>query len=197
MKGTAMSDNETYAETVARLRQQSYERQVSDLTYQADELNREINDLYEQAVEADQNGEGDTVHFLMTEAREKEQHLVNVQQQLPQPPQYSERKLRWAQRRRELTSHPQFLQTADAWHNYITGPMGVQDDSDDYERLMSTALEPQGYEPIPTPDELIKTINETSKYCRKDPLTAKQFNRYVEPAHRRVAEQLTAQGKKF
>ena len=47
------------------------------------------------------------------------------------------------------------------------------------------------------PDELIKTINETSKYCRQSPLTAKAYNRHVESARARVNEQLAPQGKKL
>jgi hypothetical protein len=190
---TMMSD-ESYAGTIARLRHEAYERSVRDLEYEANRLNSEIAEIETQAFEADQDGRVDDVDWLMRDAREKTAELNNVMMQLPQAPQYSETKLEWARRRPDLVNHPGFAQSADAWHNYILG-LGVQDDSPEYQQMMTTALEPQGYEPMPTPDDLIKTMNETSRICRKDPLTAKQYNKHVSAAQEHTAAQLRAAGK--
>jgi hypothetical protein len=194
--GMMMSDNESYQETVARLRAESYERNQNNLRYEANRLASEIAELEQQAVDADGRGESDTVDYYMADVQAKSQELGNVLAQLPQPQQqYSQRKLEWAQRRPEIVNSPGFGQTADAWHQYLTQVVGVQDDSDQYADMMTAALEPQGYEPVPSPDELLKTINETSRYCRNKPLTAKTYNKFVEPAQQRVAEQLKAKGK--
>ena len=189
-----MSD---YQETIAELRAKAAERELVGYQNRAAELDMEISNLELQAIEAANQGDDALALSYAAEANAKNAEAQQILQQLPQQPQYSQRKLDWAARRPDLVNHPQFAQTADAWHRYITGNMNVPDDSDDYERLMSTALEPQNYEPLPSPDELIKTVNETSKYCRQSPLTAKQYNKHVENARARVNEQLAAQGKKL
>lgn len=203
---------ESFQETVARLRQEAAERALRDLEYQANALNSEIAELETQAYQCDQSGEVDSADYLMREAREKSQQLGTVLAQLPQQQTLSETKQRWLARHVDLLADPNyganhwaqnskygqkvnepFLATAHKVHNYALG-LGLRDDSPEYEKFMSDALEPSNYQPTLTPDELIKTINQTSKYGK---LTPQEYNRHVEPAQQRVAEQLTAQGKKL
>src|SRR5262249_19126314 len=86
-------------------------------------------------------------------------------------------KQRWVAQRPDLASHPQFIDVAGKWHRYATEVMRVPDDSPEYVSCMNAALEPTGYEPLPTPDDVIKTINATSRYGKN--LTAAEYNQGV------------------
>jgi hypothetical protein len=183
METMTMAD-ENYREQIARLAQEAHAREVAAAETEANQLNVEANELWEQAKQADDSGDGDYAIELARLANQKNQELQSKLAQLPQPQQYSERKVKWAQRRPDLVNHPQFAQYADFYHNYVTQNMGVPDDSDNYEELMTAALEPGGdYQPTPTADDIIKTINETSKYCDPTrggkPLTGKDWNKQV------------------
>jgi hypothetical protein len=184
MEMMTMAD-ENYREQIARLAQEAHAREIAALETEANELNLQAQDLWEQAAQADNDGDGDYAVELARMANEKNQELQSKLAQLPpQPQQFSERKMRWMQKNPEVVKHPQFAQQADAWHNYVVNNMGVPDDSDNYEELMDHALTPGGdYQSMPTPDDMIKTINETSRFCDPSrggkPLTAKDWNRQV------------------
>ncbi len=211
-----MADNsESLQETVFRLRQEAAEREQRDLQYQANALSSEIAELEAEAFQADANGEVDSVDYLMQEAREKSQQLNTVLTRLPQQPVLSETKQRWLARHMDLVNDPayglkhwaqnskygqkvneHFLQTAHKVHDYAMR-LGLQDDSPEYEKFMSDALEPSNYTPMTTPDEVIQEINKNSRIAQKyGGLSAKEYNRNVAPSQQRVMEQLTAQGKK-
>jgi hypothetical protein len=158
--------SENYREQIARLAQRAQEAALADQYNEAVRLDREMREDWENAVSCDNQGDDDGANFYAQQANAKAaevQQKVALLQQC-QPPQLSERKQRWMQRNPTLVNDPRFPAWADACHNYITGNMRVQDDSDAYEELMSFALKPGGdYQEDWTPDDVVKHLQEHSK----------------------------------
>jgi hypothetical protein len=88
-------------------------------------------------------------------------------------PEPSQAKREWVSHRKDLVN-PKSIEAAGAWHHHITNRMGIRDDSPEYFELMGHALEPSGYQPMVTPDEVCKMLN----------LDAGTYNKNVDRLHR-------------
>jgi hypothetical protein len=177
-----MSDD-NYYQQIARLQAQAQESIIADRTNQANALAHETLQLWEQATEADREGDAETALELSRQAGERTAEWQQVMAQLPQQPQQlSERKLRWMQKNPTLVNDPRFAQIADFYHNWVTQTMNVKEDSDQYEELMSKALMPGGdYQPEWTPDDVVRHLQEHSKVANTGGrFTAQDYNRGVQ-----------------
>jgi hypothetical protein len=178
---TIMGEN--YYEQIARLQQAANESVIADRTNRVNALASETLELWQEATEADREGDHDSALYYSREAGEKTREWQAEMAQLPQqPPQLSERKQRWMQKNPTLVNDPRFPAWADALHNYITGPMmRVKDDSDEYEFLMNMALSPGGdYQADWTADDVVKHLQEHSKVANLGgKFTGADYNRGV------------------
>ena len=179
---------EDYAATIADIRAEVAMRRQAQLEGEARQLYNEVREQQNLASEALARNDRTTAEYHVEEMNQKEQKLALVASQLPPPPrEYTpaeQRKIAWMQRRPDLVANPQFQRTADWWHNYITS-RGVPDGSKKYEEMMTTALEPQGYQPPINGDDVLKMV-QSSKYGRGT--TPQQFNRWVQQIQNRKAK---------
>lgn len=186
-----MSNDETYPEQIARLQREAQQSEVAALESEATNLSSEVADLWEQAAAADSSGYAEEALALMREANAKARQMNDLQARLPQAPAFTGEELDWMGRRPDIVGDPRFQQTASFYHDWVTKQMGVprflpgagEDglprNNPQYIELMQKALEPANYSPpVASPDELIQTIRETSKYGKD--LTAREYNRGVE-----------------
>jgi len=187
-----MSEHETYAEQIARLQQEAYESQTTSLINESERLRDEVVQAWNSAASAENEGDEGTKQYYQEQAIAKTAEWQDVNSKLPQPdqPRFTGEELDYMGRRPDIVAHPHFQQTAAFYHEHITQRMGVPRflpgvdenglprSNPQYIELMAKVLEPANYEPpVASPDELIKTINETSRYGRD--LTAKEYNRNV------------------
>ena len=185
-----MSDqNETYHEQIARLQREAYESQATALLNESERLRDEVVQAWNAAASAENEGDEGTKQYYQEQAIARTAEWQDVNARLPQPqgPRFTGEELDYMGRRPDLS---QFQQTAAFYHEHITRNMGVprflpgvgEDglprSNPQYIELMAKVLEPANYEPpVASPDELIKTINETSRYGKD--LTAREYNRNV------------------
>jgi hypothetical protein len=174
--------NENYYEQVARLQAAANESIAADRTNRINELASEVLDLWEEARTADNNGDHDSALYYSKEAGEKTRAWQQEMAQLPpEPQQLSQTKLNWMRQRGDLVSDPRFAQVADFWHRYVTGVMRIPEDSLSYVECMSRALEPENYQPFPTPDDIVRDLATNSKVANLGgKFTGADYNRGVQ-----------------
>jgi hypothetical protein len=174
--------NENYYEQIARLQAAANESLIADRTNQVNALAHETLELWEQAREADREGDAETALELSKQAGERTAEWQQVMAQLPQQPQQlSETKLNWMQQRGDLVNDPRFQPLATFYHDWVTKQMAVPEDSPAYVELMSKALEPDNYKPTPTPDDIVHELQTNSKYANLGGrFTPQEYNRQVQ-----------------
>jgi hypothetical protein len=138
------------------LRQQTLQTRRDMLVQEANSLAEDIQRGNEQARELLRNGQTEAAQGVMENIMSLEADLQSRYLQLEpreQQQQMSQAKQAWIARRQDLASNPVIAQGAALYHDYIVNKMGVPDDSPQYFELMGMVLEPQNYEPLPTPSD--------------------------------------------
>jgi hypothetical protein len=137
------------------------------------ECEREANDALDR-------GDHDGARWMVQQASEYEQSAANLARELDQlqaqgvgvgnqPQGLSPAKQAWIARRQDLAAKPTAADHATRWHWHLTQNMGVPEDSENYFELMSHAMEPTGYQPQATPDDIAVECG----------LTADEYNEQV------------------
>jgi hypothetical protein len=202
-KMTAMAEN--FREQVARLQQQAHEREIAALETEANQLNAEANELWEQAAQADNDGDSDYAVDLVRLANQKNQELQSKLAYLPQQdPAMSETKQKWFIDHQHLrdpnygsrhwANNSKYISEAEKnavgfdnltqlTYNYGRERLGYPDDSPELVSFMNEMVEPAGYQPQLTPDEVVRMTQE-SRYAKD--FSGKDYNRINNKIHKQA-----------
>jgi hypothetical protein len=221
---TPMSDDPHYREQLAALNERAAQSELAGLQSDVLNLNQEMENLWDQAAQAQNDGDEETALYYAREARAKTADLQSALARLPQPQQpiISETKQQMLIPRMDLVTdpnygqnhwsiqskysgpraNPSFLDVAQGAHNFSTQQLGHKDDSPEYQSYMTNYLEPPGYQKAWTANDVVSHLQQESKYANLGgKFTARDYNgpggKHVQEAQRRTAEQLTIQGRKF
>jgi hypothetical protein len=174
-----------YREEITRLKAERNETRYKEIAEDILYHDRQRLEAEQAAQDAVARGDTEGARYLIENAEQAEQSIARLSADLDQldasaggqqAGQLSEAKRAWIERRQDLVN-PQTIEAAGAWHNHLVGTLGYQDDSPEYFSAMQTVLEPQGYEPVITPDEV----------CERLGLKPEEYNKQVEKLWRRKA----------
>jgi hypothetical protein len=160
------------SEELLRAKQAVIESRRTELANDVNSRLEDLNSLHREfANAANREDKNYWAEVIMGAEQELQTQALELERYSPQQ-ELSAAKQEWIARRQDLVN-PQTVQAAGNWHDYIVNRMGVADDSPNYFELMQTVLEPQGYEPLPTPDDV----------CRMTNVSPKEYNRQAMLIH--------------
>jgi hypothetical protein len=155
----------SYRDDLAAIRQERAAREAEIVQAEFNEVADQKEQAERQAREALRQGDRETAEAWVAEADFCESEIAKITQRmerLPQPA-LSEAKQAWIDQRQDLAANPKLVELAGHAHNYITQRIGAADDSPEYFELMQHALEPPGYQPQPTPDDVCEMLGIDAK----------------------------------
>jgi hypothetical protein len=173
-----MSKHEpSYQELVGQMRSERHEHERQQ---RISELAQEHGTIIEQR---DATDDVEQWRYLDQEAEALEQEYSQLVPPAPQQPQWSDETRSFVARRADLIGKPNQVyrhltnEQVGTYIDQFARAKGLQEGSPEYLELLARATDPDGYEPMPTPDDVIKTLNQTSKYGRD--LKPKDYNKGV------------------
>jgi hypothetical protein len=118
-------------------------------------------------------GDTDSALYYSREAGERTKEWQAEMNQLPQP-QFTQQELEYMRQRPDLVANPQAV---NFYADYIQRNMGVPRtlpastdgeaprSNPQFLELMSHVVEPTGYQPLPTPDDIVHELQTNSRYA--------------------------------
>jgi hypothetical protein len=143
-----MANNDYYSQ-IAELRKQRHQREAVE---RVNEIVREHSEVEKERDEAARENDVTSYEYWDGQAEALEAEFSKLRG----PPGLSNEKQAFIAKRWDIPHTPETIKTANAAHHYLVNILGYADDSPQYFDGMKHYLEPAGYQPPATADDVVK-----------------------------------------